>query len=76
MAKLVFRKSLWEQAMLELGFSEQYVKEWHWPDTIDNLEVEHFEFIGLGKELVGRIGQCIVSPKWCEIVNVERKCKK
>ena len=64
--KLVFRKSLWKQEMLKLGFSEQYVKQFDWTDTIDNLEVEHLGFHG--EELVGRIGQCTVLPKWCEII--------
>lgn len=63
--KLVFRKSLWEQAMLEAGHSEQELEKYTWPDQIDNQEVEYM-----------MIGQCIVVPKWCEIVNVERKCKK
>lgn len=65
MAKLVFRKSLWKQSMLESGHSEQKLEKYTWPDEIDNQEVEYM-----------MVGQCIVVPKWCEIVNVERKCKK
>ena len=65
MAKLVFRKSLWKQSMLESGYSEQKLEKYTWPDEIDNLEVEYM-----------MVGQCIVVPKSCEIVNVERKCKK
>lgn len=67
MAKLVFRKSLWEQSMLEAGYSEQELEKYTWPGEIDNLEVEYM-----------MIGQCIVVPKWCEIIedDAERKCKK
>lgn len=68
MAKLVFRKSLWKQCMLEAGNSEQSLEKYTWPDEIDNQEVEYM-----------MIGRCIVVPKWCELIeedNVERKCKK
>ena len=71
MAKLVFRKALWEQDMLETGHSEQEIEEYTWPDQIDNLEVEHIGF--LGKKLMGMIGSYTILPKWCEIVDVERK---
>lgn len=74
MEKLVFRKSLWEQDMFETGHSEQEVEEYTWPDQIDNLEVEHIGF--LGKKLMGVIGSYTILPKWCEIVEDERKCKK
>ena len=57
MEKLVFRKSLWKQSMLESGHSEQKLEKYTWPDEIDNLEVEHM-----------MIGQYIVVSKWCEIV--------
>ena len=66
MKKFVFRKSLWEQDMLESGCSEQEVEEYTWPDQIDNLEVEHIGFFG--KKLMGMIGSYIILPKWCEIV--------
>lgn len=57
MEKLVFRKSLWKQAMLEAGRSEQELEKYAWADEIDNREVEHM-----------MIGQYIVVSKWCEIV--------
>lgn len=57
MEKLVFRKSLWKQAMLEAGHSEQELEKYAWADGIDNREVEHM-----------MIGQYIVVSKWCEIV--------
>ena len=57
MEKLVFRKALWKQAMLEAGHSEQSLEKYTWPDEIDNQEVKYM-----------MIGQCIVVPKWCEIV--------
>lgn len=56
MAKLVFRKALWKQSMLESGHSEQKLEKYTWPDEIDNLEVEYMT-----------IGQYIVVSKWCEI---------
>lgn len=74
MAKLVFRKPLWKQSMLESGYSEQELEKYAWPDQIDNQEVEYIGF--LGKKLMGMIGSYTILPKWCEIVNAERKCKK
>ena len=66
MEKLVFRKSLWKQNMLESGSSEQSLEKYVWTDKIDNMEVEHIGF--LGNKLVGMIGRYAVLPEWCEIV--------
>lgn len=66
MTKLVFRKSLWKQDMLETGCSEKKLEKYIWPDKIDNMEVQHIGF--LGKKLIGMIGQFAVLPEWCEIV--------
>ena len=66
MEKLVFRKELWKQDMLESGSSEQRLEKYVWADKIDNMEVEHIGF--LGKKLVGMIGRYTVLPEWCEIV--------
>lgn len=66
MEKLVFRKSLWKQDMLRIRESEKSLEKFTWPDEIDNMEVEHIGF--LGGKLVGRIGECIVVPEWCEVV--------
>ena len=60
MVKLVFRKSLWEQSMLEAGHSEQELEKYAWPNEIDNLEVEYM-----------MIGQYIVVPKWCCMKEVD-----
>ena len=66
MEKLVFRKALWKQDMLESGSSEQRLEKFTWADKIDNMEVEHIGF--LGYRLVGMIGKYTVLPEWCEIV--------
>lgn len=63
MAKLVFRKSLWKQDMLESGCSEQSLESYTWPDVIDNMEVGFHDTL-----FIGKIGVYIVLPEWCEIV--------
>lgn len=66
MEKLVFRKALWKQDTLRIRESEKSLEKFTWTDEIDNMEVEHIEF--LGGKLVGMIGRYAVLPEWCEIV--------
>ena len=63
MEKMVFRKSLWEQDMLEAGCSEESLETHIWPDIIDNMEVA-FPY----SPFVGKVGEYIVLSEWCEIV--------